>query len=159
LGAQMRFAFESLRVLNPLTVGQFESKGGLKGLEATFLRDRVRETARISRIPEALVRELLLQLLAGDYEHPKTVARPRAALAQSVVAKAQADRLVAPDAAAIELAIDDLVRKRLLRVRIEPESNDHMIVLAHDYLARGVIELHRQANQWTELLREGHARF
>jgi hypothetical protein len=48
--------------------------------------------------------------------------------------------------------VDHLIRWRILRRQSGAEGE--YLLLHHDYLARGVREVQRQANRWVELLRE-----
>lgn len=65
---------------------------------------------------------------------------------------AQAIGVTRPGAAALETAVEHLIRWRILRRQSGAEGE--YLLLHHDYLALGVREVQRQANYWVELLRE-----
>jgi hypothetical protein len=60
---------------------------------------------------------------------------------------------------AIEAALDNLEKKELVRKRLDPDTCQHMWLLDHDYLCRGVLEVERRANRWFALAQEGSRSF
>jgi hypothetical protein len=89
LPAQMRMAFVSLRALSPLTVGRFESIGGLEGLEAAYVRERIAQAAAASNLTDDQIRAIEEQesalasgtgnvLTGGKFELDRRIADLRA---------------------------------------------------------------------------------
>jgi hypothetical protein len=156
LAAQMRVAFASLANLNPLSIASFEAIGGLKGLEAAYIRRHVAETARVSGLTEPQTRRALLGLVdpAGTKTSPRSGADLRALLAASLSPLATTDL-----DGRLQRALEDLIGKQIVRRLPAAPAGDAEYVLMHDYLCGGVLEAERQANRWTAVLKERHDAF
>ncbi len=150
LPIQLSVALNSLRLLRYLTPSEYERNGGLRGLERLHVERHAQKAAEATAGPVAAVLEALLTLVNAD----GTKTRPgQRADFESVLSRHGA----ASNAA--ERAIRQLEDDKLLR-RVPGESEGaETLLLYHDYLARGVREAYRQANRWTELLREKTALF
>jgi hypothetical protein len=59
----------------------------------------------------------------------------------------------------VEEAMDDLEKKEIIRKRLDPDTRQHVWILDHDYLCRGVVEAERRANHWFALARESYKTF
>ena len=115
----------------------------MRGLERLHIERHLHDAARAGGLtPDALLRGLLC-LVAENGLKTK-----RATLSEL----AQAIGVAGPGAAALETVVEHLIRWRILRRQSGTEGE--YLLLHHDYLARGVREVYRQANHWVELLRE-----
>jgi len=155
LPVQMKIALQGLASLRSLTVGDYERAGGVDGLQAAHIDRHVASTAIHSGLTKMQVRTLLISL--ADAETLKTVPRSTADLEKAIMAgyDTNADRI----ASAVEAALNDLEMKEIIRKRLDPDSRQHVWILDHDYLCRGVLEAERQANQWFTLAQEGYRAF
>jgi hypothetical protein len=59
----------------------------------------------------------------------------------------------------VAVALDDLESKEIIRKRLDPDTHQHVWILDHDYLCRGVLEAERRANRWLILAQEGSRAF
>jgi hypothetical protein len=141
--------------MRSLTVGDYERADRLRGLEAAYVEWRIVNTARHSGLTEILVRTLLTSL--ADAATLKTVPRSTADLAKPITVGNTAD----PSGlkGAVEVALDDLEKKEIVCRRFNPYARQHIWVLDHDYLGRGVLEAERRANRWFTLAQERYSTF
>jgi hypothetical protein len=101
------------------------------------------------------VRTLLTSL--ADAETLKTVPRSTADLVKTITVANAADPSHLKGA--VEVALDDMERKEIVRKRLDPDTRQHVWVLDHDYLCRGVLEAERRANPWLTLAQERYRTF
>jgi hypothetical protein len=156
LPAQMKIILQGLASLPSLTVRDYERVGGLQGLEATHIERQIANTAYNSRLTVMQVRKVLVAL--ADAETFKTVPRSTQDLKDIITTvdyQSDGSRLKQ----ATEDALDDLEKKELVRKRLDPDTRQHMWLLDHDYLCRGVLEVERRANRWSALAQEGARAF
>jgi hypothetical protein len=155
LPAQMKIALQGLASLRSLTVGEYERAGGVDGLQAAHVERHVASTAIHSGLTKMQVRTLLISL--ADPETLKTVPKSTADLEKVIITgyEANADQIER----AVEAALDDLEMKEIIRKRLDPDSRQHVWILDHDYLCRGVLEAERRANRWFTLAQEGYRAF
>ncbi len=145
LPIQLSVALNSLRLSRYLTPAEYERQGGLRGLERLHVENHAKKAAEASRVPPTAILEALLTMVSPDSSKTRLVSR---ADFESVLGRHGAT----PEAAA--RAILQLEDDRLLRRVLADGTEAETLLLYHDYLARAVREAYRQANQWTELLRE-----
>jgi hypothetical protein len=145
LPIQLAVALNSLRLLNYLTPTEYDRQGGLRGLERLHVERHAEKAAEATRVPPKAVLEALLTMVSPDGAKTKPVAR---AGFDAVLERYGAT----PKAAG--RAILQLEGDRLIRRVLAEGAGSETLLLYHDYLARGVREAYRQANRWTELLRE-----
>jgi hypothetical protein len=155
LPVQMKFALQGLASLRSLTVRDYARADRLRGLEAAYVEWRIVNTARHSSLTEIHVRSLLTSL--AEPETLKTVPRSTADLAKTITVGNTADPSHLKGA--VEVALEDLEKKEIVRRRLDPDTRQHVWVLDHDYLCRGVLEAERRANRWLALAQEGHRAF
>ncbi|MGH8070186.1 MAG: hypothetical protein ACRERE_34055 [Candidatus Entotheonellia bacterium] len=155
LPVQMKMALQGLASLRALTVRDYERAGGLHGLEAAHVERHIVNTARHSGLTKRQVQTLLTSL--ADAKTLKTVPRSSADVAASIAAGD--DSHVGRVGRAVEEALDDLEKKEILRKRPDRDTRQHVWVLDHDYMCRGVVEAERRANRWLALAQEGHRAF
>jgi hypothetical protein len=141
LPVQMKIALQWLARLKSLTVRDYERADRLRGLEAAYVEWRIVNTARHSGLTEIHVRTLLTSL--ADAETLKTVPRSTADLAKTITVGNTADPSHLKGA--VEVALDDMERKEIVRKRLDPDTRQHVWVLDHDYLCRGVAEVQKVA--------------
>jgi len=120
-----------------------------------YVEWRIVNTARHSGLTEIHVRTLLTSL--ADAETLKTVPRSTADLAKTITVGNAADPSHLKGA--VEVALDDLEKKEIVRRRLDPDTRQHVWVLDHDYLCRGLLEAERRANRWFTLAQERYRTF
>jgi hypothetical protein len=149
LPIQLVVAVESLKYLRDreLTVSAYQAIGGLVGLERTYVERRLQDTATVSGVPKLWLLRGLLSMVGEN--GAKTRRAAIGTFAQAVLGRPGATS--AKDARVL-LAIKELERKRILR-RSVGESEDSLL-LHHDFLARGIWDVYRRLNRFSELLRE-----
>jgi len=145
LPIQLAVALNSLRLSRYLTPAEYERQGGLRGLERLHVERHAKRAAEASRVPSAAVLEALLTMVSPDNSKTRPASRTDF---ESVLECHGAQPEV------IGRAIQQLEDDRLLRRVLADGAEAETLLLYHDYLARGVREAYRQANRWTELLRE-----
>ncbi len=145
LPIQLAVALNSLRLSRYLTPAEYERQGGLRGLERLHVERHVEKAAKAANVPATAVLEALLIMVSPDGAKTRPVSR---ADFDHVLGRHGAT----PEAA--ERAILQLEDDRLLRRVLGDGAEAETLLLYHDYLARGVREAYRQANRWSELLRE-----
>ncbi len=155
LPVQMKTALQGLASLRSLTVGDYERAGRVNGLEAVHVERHVASTAIHSGLTKMQVRTLLISL--ADAETLKTTPRSTADLEKALMAGHETD--TDHIASAVEATLNDLEQKEIIRKRLDPDSRQHVWILDHDYLCRGVLEAERRANQWFTLAQEGYKTF
>jgi hypothetical protein len=155
LPVQMKIALQGLASLRSLTVRDYERAGGLHGLEAAHVERHIVNTARHSGLTKIHVQLLLTSLV--DVNTFKTVPKSTAEMAAAITAgdESQGGRM----SRAVEEALDDLEKKEIIRKRLDPDTRQHVWILDHDYLCRGVLEAERRANRWFALAQERHRAF
>jgi hypothetical protein len=141
LPIQLSIALDSLRRFRYLTLAEFSKHGGARGLERMHIERHIRDAAKVFGIEDAALLRALTLLTTEDGS--KTQRATLQKFTQSILgpAKKKTD---------FEPLVDHLERNRILR-RQSVKEGEHLL-LYHDYLARGVREVNRQANRWTELL-------
>jgi hypothetical protein len=145
LPIQARVVFKGLIELPYLSVGAYERKGGIGGLEAAYIEDAVSSAAGTAGIPQDRVLRTLLRLVdESDPEIPKA----RAAGLDELLEAAGIDRA---DGGRI---LDSLEQSGVIRPRVGDGAEDtgDWWSLYHDYLAKAVLAAHRRANRWQRLL-------
>jgi hypothetical protein len=152
LPIQARVVFKGLIELPHLSIGAYERKGGIDGLEAGYIEDAMGAAARAAGIPEIRVLDAILQLVdETDPELPKA----RTAATEALHGAAQVERSRG------ERMVHTLEQLGVVR----PEVGDPNTApagswsLYHDYLARPVLTAHRRANRWQCLLRDRRRAF
>lgn len=145
LPIQLAVALNSLRLSRYLTPAEYERQGGLRGLERLHVERHAEKAAAAARVPTAAVLEALLTMVSPDGSKTRPVPRTEF---EGVLERHGATP------AATWRAILQLEDDRHLRRVLEDAFEAETLLLYHDYLARGVREAYRQANQWTELLHE-----
>jgi hypothetical protein len=147
LPIQARVVFRGLIELSYLSIGAYQRKGGIDGLEAGYIEDAIGAAARAASIPETRVLDALLQLVdETDPELPKA----RAATTEALQDAAQSDRSRS-DRMLQTLEQLGVVRRHVGDLDTTPSSGWS---LYHDYLATPVLAAHRRANRWQHLLRD-----
>jgi hypothetical protein len=155
LPVQMKIVLQGVASLGSLTVRDYERAGGLHGLEAAHVERHVASTALHSGLTRVQVRTLLTSL--ANAKTLKTVPRSTADLEKAIIAGDEANpgRLER----AVEAALNDLQMKEIIRKRLDPDTRQHVRILDHDYLSRGVLEVERRANRWFAVAQEGYRAF
>ncbi len=175
LPIRMRLAFQSLPALNKLTLRAYDGVRGLVGLEATHIGDQTEEAARLSGVPPAALRRILVEMV--NRESQKTVVRTEEQLlvaldewrghhrpAEGQTASQGEPAVQTPsrerrESSPLRVSLEFLAKQEITRQRLEAESTDAVWQLDHDYLANGVIELDRRENRWRYLLEDKARRF
>ena len=162
LPIQMRVAFQSLPALRPLTVGAYEAKGGLVGLEASHIGDRVSDAATANGLEAGQVRRVLLRMV--DRETEKTIAVGQEQLFKVLDTSGQRPgrsegSSVTDPKGPLQDALEYLKQNDIVRDRLEPGRSSPVWQLDHDYLARGVIELDRRESRWQHRLNDAARNF
>jgi len=147
LPIQMHIAVSSLGVLPQLTISEYRRRGGLRGLEATYIGYHVAEAARHSMLTESSVRKLLIEMI--DPVAKKTVP----------ITSAQLVEKLADKRTNVEAALTYLESRQILRSRVDDKTGSVVWLLYHDYLSGAVLELQRRLNQWQAYLRDSAASF
>jgi hypothetical protein len=151
LPVQMKIVLQGLASLGSLTVREYERAGGLHGLEAAHVEWHVASTALHSGLTRVQVQTLFRSL--ADAETLKTVPRSTTDLEKAIIAGDETNP--ARTERAVEAALDDLQMKEIIRKRVDPDTRQHVWILDHDYLCRGVLEAGRRANRWFAVAQEG----
>ncbi len=162
LPIQMRVAFQSLPALRPLTVGAYEAKGGLVGLEASHIGDRVSDAATANGLEAGQVRRVLLRMV--DRETEKTIAVGQEQLFKVLDTSGQRPGRSEGSSGTdpkgpLQDALEYLKQNDIVRDRLEPGRSSPVWQLDHDYLARGVIELDRRESRWQHRLNDAARNF
>lgn len=147
LPVQMRLALQGLGSLRRLTVADYDRAGGLRGLEAKYIENHLAQTASHAGLDKATMRKFLK--LFVDSEKLKTIPRSASEIAGEI-----GDPSSSALRNSIEIALDDLETKEVLRKRVDPETQAEVWLLDHDYLCRGVLEAERRVNKWFALAQE-----
>ena len=147
LPAQMKVIFQALTQLRQLTVGEYQREGGLRGLEAAYIARHIIDAGRISKLGENRVGVLLLALV--DPQTLKTRGCTGCELAQQLHLSGTGFET------ALSQALSDLENKKIIRQRLNPDTEELVWTLDHDYLCHGVLETQRRAQRWYALLEEG----
>ncbi len=143
LPVQLAIALDSLRRFRFLTPAEYTKNGGVLGLERLHIERHLHDAARAAGLSsDALLRGLVCLVADNGLKTQHA----------TVQDFAQAIGVTAPGAAAPEIVVEHLMRWRI--VRRQSGAEGEYLLLHHDYLARGVLEVQRQANYWVELLRE-----
>jgi energy-coupling factor transporter ATP-binding protein EcfA2 len=145
LPIQLSVALNSLRLLRSLTTAEYERIGGLRGLERLHVERHAKTAAEAAGVRIGAVLEALLTMASPDGSKTQPAARSDF---DAILSRHGA----APDAT--ERTVRQLEDDKLLRGIPGEQDEAETLLLFHDYLARGVREAYRQANRWTELLRE-----
>jgi uncharacterized protein YjbI with pentapeptide repeats len=155
LPAQMKTTLQGLASLNALTIPEYERKGSLRGLEAAHVERHVSSAARNFNLTKSQVRMLLASLV--EREALKTVPRSTADLQGVFLQEGNRDpehqRQIVP------AVLDYLEQREIIRRRLDPDTRQHVWILDHDYLCRGVLEAEHQANRWFILIQESQRAF
>ena len=143
LPQQLRVALGALRTLRRLTPAAYARVGRVGGLEAAFVSGAMDRAARASKIRDGEVLRMLLALVDRDRQPPDK-ARPRAAGELAEIAG-----VAEPNAALAlrQLEMDDVVRRQGDEAKAGWQ-------LDHAYLARPVLRVERDRDQWRQLLIE-----
>lgn len=155
LPIQMKVVLQGLATFNALTVGNYEKAGGLRGIESVYVRENVSRATRQSGLASAQIIALLMDLV--DVEREKTVPRPVAHLLRTVADIPMNERRDLEKC--LTTALEILEQREILRRRVDPASATDVWVLDHDYLCRGILVSHRQANFWNLVIQERHSSF
>jgi len=143
LPVQLAIGLDSVRRFRSLTPAEYAKNGGVRGLERLHIERHLHDAAGAAGLgDDALLRGLACLVTENGLK------TQRATLQEF----AQAIGVTGPGATALETAVEHLIRWRILRRQSGAEGE--YLLLHHDYLARGVREVQRQANYWVELLRE-----
>ena len=155
LPAQMKIAFQGLAGLKALTIRDYERKGGLRGLEAVHIQRHVNGTARISDLTKSQVRTFLLSMV--DPETLKTIPKSADDLQGILISgdKCDSERIKQ----AVQVALNYLEQREIIRKRLDPDTHQHVWILDHDYLCRGVLEAEQKASRWFIMAQESHKAF
>jgi hypothetical protein len=143
LPIQMKLALKGLTALPYLTIREYERRGGLHGLEAADVEWRITNTVRLHSVSSTQALALLADMV--DREARKTRSRAIDQLSHAV-----------PEltAARIEPILQEWETKELVRQRVNPDNNEPVWVLDHDYLSNGVLAAEARANRSSLLLEE-----
>jgi uncharacterized protein YjbI with pentapeptide repeats len=155
LPAQMKIALQGLASLNALTVPAYEHNGGLRGLEAAHVERHISSTARSFNLTKSRVRTLLASLV--EREALKTVPKSTEDLQRVFLPEENRD----PEhrRKTIQAVLDYLEQREIIRRRLDPDTRQHVWILDHDYLCRGVLEAEHRANRWFLLVQESQRAF
>jgi hypothetical protein len=143
LPVQLAIGLDSVRRFRSLTPAEYAKNGGVRGLERLHIERHLHDAARAAGLGDDALLRGLACLVTEDGLKTKRATLPEFA---------QAIGVTGSGAAALETAVEHLIRWRILRRQSGAEGE--YLLLHHDYLARGVREVQRQANYWVELLRE-----
>ena len=144
LPVQLAIGLDSVRRFRFLTPSEYAKNGGVRGLERLHIERHLHDAARAAGLQHDVLLRGLVCLVAEDGLKTKRATLQEFAQAIGVTGR--------PGAAALETIVEHLIRWRILRRQSGAEGD--YLLLHHDYLARGVREVQRQANYWVELLRE-----
>jgi len=164
LPIQARVALKGMIELPHLSIGTYERKGGLQGLEAGTIEDATNAAARAADVPPQRVLDALLLLVdETDPEVPKASTAHPGVLVEAIQA----------EPARVGRILETLVQQGVIRPQIgnQPEDGSNRDFkpdssrngsdvaevawsLYHDYLARPVLAAHRRANRWQRLLKD-----
>jgi hypothetical protein len=147
LGIRVTLALQGLLSLPYLTVADYLRVGGLPGLQAGFVLQCCETAARAARLHAASVLNVLLALAGHGRDES-----PALSLA-SVAAKTGTE----PEALLAALA--NLETHRLVRRRIDPETDEDHWSLYHPYVKQDVKEAEVRLQRGLVLLRESYARY
>ena len=146
LPIQARVVIKGLTKLSHLSVGSYERRGGLKGLEAAYIEDASGAAARASGLPAASILALLLALVdESDPNLPKAYS----VAADDFVVKCEGNSEQLGRTLSV-LEQEGVVRK----VAVDGSEARDVWSLYHDYLAHAVLSASRRANRWQHLLKE-----
>lgn len=151
LPMQMTVAFKAVESLGALTVGEYERWGGLPGIEGAYVERNVLAVARLSVLTTAQVRSLLASLIDTRSRPLKALPLSASSLREQI--QNGTSGLADPDKS-LEIALDILEQRQIVRKRVDPISSEDVWLLDHDYLCRGVIAADRRANRWRSLVEE-----
>ena len=130
-----------------LSIDAYERAGGTAGLEAEWIRARIKRVELTGGLTEDLTLRILLTLVNPD-EPTKTRDLSIDALAAEV-------RLDPAQRDAIERTLIQLEGDEIVRRRRDPAEKDDRWRLDHDYLTGVIREAERRVNVWTMRLKEG----
>ncbi|HEY44610.1 MAG TPA: hypothetical protein G4O11_11575 [Anaerolineae bacterium] len=155
LPVQMKIALQNLAGLGALTVRDYERKGGLRGLEAAHVQQHVSGAARNFNLTRSQVRTLLLAMV--DPEALKTIPKSTDDLQKAVIRgdKRDSGRLQQT----VQVVLNYLEQREIIRKRLDPDTHQHVWILDHDYLCRGVLETEHRASRWFITAQESHRAF
>jgi hypothetical protein len=143
LPVQLAIGLDSVRRFRFLTPAEYAKNGGVRGLERLHIERHLHDAARAAGLQhDALLRGLVCLVAENGLKTKRATWQEFA----------QAIGVTEPGAAALETVVEHLIHWRILRRQSGAEGE--YLLLHHDYLARGVREVQRQANYWVELLRE-----
>jgi hypothetical protein len=148
LPIELAVTLDSLRRLPFLTPREYDRHGRAPGLLRVYLRRHLQEASRSSGVPQSALLRGLLLLVTDD--GLKT---------QSVEWHTFARAVVPPgtDQGPLRLVTENLVHQSVLKSHTD--AGRTLLLLHHDYLARGLRDLYREDNPHTELLRERSREF
>ena len=150
LPIQLAVVLNSLRLVRFLTVGEYERNGGLHGLERLHIQRHADKAAGAARIPLKALIDALRGFVSQDGR--KTVQLSRAEFEAALTGSGATP-------ASTENLLRQLEGDKILRRIPGDERQPETILLYHDYLAGGIREAYRQANRWTQLVREQRQAF
>lgn len=153
LAAQMRLALLSMAELDALTISAYDRAGGLEGLEAKYIEGQIANSARAAGLPRVAIRRLLLDLVDQESgEIAKTVSRPFGFIKDSLLPWAVSE-------GKLQVVLEDLTFKEVIRKRINPDARQDEYSLCHDYLSTAVREVEARANRPAMVLKESEKSF
>jgi formylglycine-generating enzyme required for sulfatase activity len=148
LPIQLKVALHALRYLDGaggLSVAAYERVGGLKGLEALAVRQKVAEVATTVGLDSRVVLRLLVALV--DRTAMKSVSVPSGPLVDAAAPGASEETKNL-----LGRAISMLEQREIVRRTISIGTGEESWILDHDYLCRGVLEADRRARKWQATL-------
>ena len=140
LPQQLKLALLGLARLKALSIPRYERVGGIEGLEARYIEDALSRAASRAGVPMASVRSAVMRLVERDGSRRTA----------PVSAEQLAAAIGGLHPAKLTTAFEALDEAEILRRR----DADGAIAwqLDHDYLARGLIRVERNADRWKGML-------
>jgi hypothetical protein len=155
LPIQMALAYRGLAGLRYLTDTEYEKVGGLVGLEAQYIQQRLSNACLNSRLTFTDLKSALLLMIdrTSGNDLVKTIFRTTqeisAALAPEDVERQHS----------LTIALEALESAGILRRRNDPDTGNESWALFHDYLSNGLLELDRRSKDWQRLLSQAARAF
>jgi hypothetical protein len=130
-----------------LSVGAYERGGRTVGLEADWIKARIKRAEQAEGLPEDQTLRVLTALIDPD--------EPRKTRELSIDALADQAHIADKDRQSFTASLGQLEQDEVIRRRRDPGEGYERWRLDHDYLTSVVREAHRRANFWTSKLKEG----
>ena len=166
LPQQMKTVLAGLATLprRHLTIANYERVRGVTGLEARHIESRVQGAARQTGMSRAEVRSILVAMVDREAAQHKTIPQSFDQLNAALKTHIALHSVGQPGEqgereSELHDGLEYLQRSNIVRRRIDPDTRQHVWLLDHDYLCRGVLESQRLANRWAAAVEEGHQAF